>query len=121
VDTIAVVINMRATTTEAMGKRDSRRDSADPSSVDDTSVPVTNATLTVPVAQLVSQYLEGRVDGLPATGVASFVLGWTSALELVRRTDVTLPDAPDNVREGIAQLCAAIEQATQAVLADPDD
>ena len=82
--------------------------------------PVTSPTLTVPVAQLVSQYLEGRVDGLPATGVASFVLGWTSALELVRRTDLTLPDAPDNVREGIAQLCAAIEQATQAVLADDD-
>lgn len=82
--------------------------------------PFTTPTLTVPVAQLVSQYLTGRVDGLPAAGVASFVLGWTSALELVRRTDLTLPDAPDIVREGIAQLCAAIEQATQAVLGEDD-
>jgi hypothetical protein len=82
---------------------------------------LTTPTLTVPVAQLVSQYLEGRLDGLSAPGVASFVLGWTSALELVRRTDVTLPDAPDNVRQGIAQLCAAIEQATQAVVAEDAD
>lgn len=112
---------MRATQQTEVNALSDNPGSAAKSPSADSSTPVTTPTLTVPVAQLVSQYLEGRLDGLPAAGVASFVLGWTSALELVRRTDVTLPDAPDNVRQGIAQLCAAIEQATKAVLADPED
>jgi hypothetical protein len=97
------------------------RNLVDRSSGTDASLVPTSPTLTVPVARLVAQFLEGRVDGLPASKVAAFVLGWTSALELVRRTDITLPDAPDNVRQGIDLVCAVVEQATRAVLADPDE
>jgi hypothetical protein len=81
---------------------------------------VSGPTLAIPIARLVAQYLVGRVDGLPAPQVAAFVSGWTSALELVRRTELTLPDAPDVTREEIARLCGAIEQAQRTVLADPD-
>jgi hypothetical protein len=69
----------------------------------------------------VEQLLLGRLDGLDAARVAAFVSGWSSALELVRRTDLTLPRAPKELEEAIAKLVSAIEAAQRAALADPDD
>lgn len=73
----------------------------------------------MPLTHLVEQLLIGRVDGLEAAQVAAFVSGWTSALELVRRTDLTLPGAPVELTEAIAKLVSAIEAAQRAALADP--
>ncbi len=70
---------------------------------------------------MVHELLIGRLDHLDAPGVAAFVSGWSSALELVRRTDLTLPGASKELEEAIAELVSAIEAAQRAVLADPDD
>jgi hypothetical protein len=68
---------------------------------------------------LVAQFLLGRVDGLGAPQVAAFVSGWSSALELVRRTDLTIPSASQEVKRAVARLVEAIERARETALADP--
>jgi len=40
---------------------------------------------------LVRELLMARTEGLPAPALAAFVSGWTSVLELLRRTDLTMP------------------------------
>lgn len=69
--------------------------------------------------QLVAQFLLGRVDGLGAPQVAAFVSGWSSALELVRRTDLTIPLASQEVKRAVDRLVEAIERARETALADP--
>jgi hypothetical protein len=73
------------------------------------------------LARLVEQILVARVDGLQGPQVAAFVSGWSSALEVIRRTDLLLPSASPEVRRAIADMVAAIEHAQSIVLADPDD
>jgi hypothetical protein len=68
---------------------------------------------------LVAQFLLGRVDGLGAPQVAAFVSGWSSALELVRRTDLTIPSASQEVKRAVDRLVEAIERARETALADP--
>jgi len=76
----------------------------------------------VPLETLVGQLLLGRMEGLGASGVAAFLLGWSSALELLRRTDLVLPTADDEVRRALRQLVDTLERAQRAVLEDePDD
>jgi hypothetical protein len=70
--------------------------------------------------QLVAQFLLGRVDGLGAPQVAAFVSGWSSALELVRRTDLTIPLASQEVKGAVVHLVEAIERARQTALDDDD-
>jgi hypothetical protein len=65
---------------------------------------------TVPLEILVQQLLLGRLEGLSAPQVAAFLRGWTSALELLRRTDLTLPDASHEVRAAVAAMLARIER-----------
>lgn len=72
----------------------------------------------LPLQSLVRQYLLGRTEGLGASQVAAFVSGWTSALELVRRTDVMLPAASEEVRAALASLVAELERAQEVALAD---
>ena len=69
--------------------------------------------------QLVAQFLLGRVDGLGAPQVAAFVSGWSSALELVRRTDLTIPLASQEVKRAVDRLVEEIERARETALADP--
>ena len=73
----------------------------------------------LPLSSLVAQFLAGRVEGLGAPQVAAFVSGWTSALELVRRTDLTIPSEPDAVKAAVLRLVEAIETAQRTALADP--
>lgn len=75
----------------------------------------------VPLERMVEQLLLGRLDGLDGPSVAAFVSGWSSVLEIIRRVEVTLPDATPEVVEAFRQLSSAIELAQRAVLADPDD
>lgn len=74
-----------------------------------------------PVQRLVEQLLVGRLDGLEARAVAAFLSGWSSALELIRRVDLTMPDASPEVIDSIRRLVSAVERAQCAVVADPDD
>jgi hypothetical protein len=74
-----------------------------------------------PVQRLIEQLLIGRLDGLDGRAVAAFLSGWSSALELVRRVDLTMPDATPEVAESIRQLVSAIDQAQRAIVADRND
>lgn len=75
----------------------------------------------VPLQTLLGQLLLGRMEGLGAPGVAAFLLGWSSALELLRRTDVVLPTADGEVRHALQQLVDTLERAQRAVLEDDPD
>lgn len=74
-----------------------------------------------PLSLLVRELLLGRVEGLTAPQLAAFVLGWGSMLELLRRTDLTLPDASQEVHDAIAEIVAEVERAQADVLDDPAD
>lgn len=73
------------------------------------------------VARLVKQFLVGRVDDLDAQGVAAFVSGWTSALELMKRTDLILPDADEAVTDAVVRLVSLIESVQREVLTDEEE
>lgn len=75
----------------------------------------------VPLQILVGQLLLGRTDGLSASGVAAFLLGWSSVLEILRRPDVALPDASQETRQALVELVKTLEQAQRVALSDGDD
>ena len=70
---------------------------------------------------LVRQLLLDRTEGLSAAQVAAFVSGWTSALELVRRSDLLMPTADPAVTKAMAALLDAIEAAQVRTLGTGDD
>lgn len=55
---------------------------------------------------------------MDATATAAFVYGWTSALELARRTELTMPAQPPDIRDLVAQAIEAIEASRRRVLSD---
>lgn len=69
---------------------------------------------------LVRELLLARTEGLEPRQLAAFVSGWTSALELLARTDLTLPDAEAGIRDAVAEVIGRIEHAQRNVL-DTDD
>ncbi|MEM6990082.1 MAG: hypothetical protein AAF721_06280 [Myxococcota bacterium] len=71
-----------------------------------------------PLRQLVQQLLLGHLEDLDARGTAAFVRGWSSALELVARTELTAPDATPQVQAAVANAVARIETARRQVLDD---
>lgn len=74
-----------------------------------------------PLALLVRQLLLSRSDGLAPAQLAAFVQGWTSALELMARTDLTVPEAEPAVHGAIATLIGRVEVASREVLSGDDD
>lgn len=74
---------------------------------------------TTPLPILVRQFLLGRTEGLAAPQVAAFISGWTSALELLRRTDLLLPGASQEMRAAMALLLDELDRAQDVALADP--
>lgn len=76
---------------------------------------------TDPLVDLVETYLLERTRDLSAPQTAAFVAGWTSALELLHRTDLTLPGAPPAIVRAIATLIERISAAQVAALDDPED
>ncbi len=70
---------------------------------------------------MVQQLLLGRTEGLAPNQVAAFISGWTSLLDLLKRTELCLPDAPEAVREALVELVEAIERAQDTVLGDDDE
>lgn len=71
------------------------------------------------LSALVKQLLLGRLDGLSGPQVAAFILGWSAMLDLLRRTDLTAPDATEEVRTAIEAVVARIERAQAAALEEP--
>lgn len=75
----------------------------------------------VPLSTLVEQYLLGRTDGLSAPQVAAFISGWSSALEVVRRVDLTHPGSPEETKRVVEAIVDAIEEARRRVLEQDED
>lgn len=73
-----------------------------------------------PLRDVIRQLLLGRSEDLDARGLAAFLSGWCAALEVVRRLDVALPEASNDVRVALELLLDRIEQARCDALADPD-
>mgnify|MGYP007032564662 FL=1 len=74
-----------------------------------------------PVQRLIQQLLVARLEGLDGRAVAAFLSGWSSALDLIRRIDLTMPDAEPKVVETVRGLVSLIERAQHATFEDPDD
>lgn len=70
--------------------------------------------------RLVQQLLLARTEGLGPRELAAFVDGWSSMLELVGRSDLSLPDAAPELRAGLCDVVAAIRRAQARVLDDED-
>lgn len=76
-------------------------------------------TVTVdPLVMLVQQLLLAATDDLPPAAMAAYVAGWTAALELVERTDLTMPRAEAAVHVAIAEAIARIRFAQRLALDD---
>jgi len=75
-----------------------------------------------PVVLLVRQLLLAGSDGLSAPQLAAYIAGWTAALELVERSDLTLGSgAADPTHAAVARLVRRIREAQRAALGDDDD
>lgn len=68
--------------------------------------------------RLVHQMLLVRSDDLDAVSTAAFIRGWSSAMEVVQRTDLTVPSASEAVRTTIDQIVETIDAARRRVLDD---
>lgn len=55
-------------------------------------------------------------EDLPAPQVAAYLSGWSSALELVRRTDLTMPSASEDLHRAVAAVVTALDAAARSVL-----
>ncbi len=74
--------------------------------------------MSTPLHILVQQLLFGRTEGLSAPQLAAFVDGWSSLLDLLERPEVCLPEASDEVREGLSALAQRIREAQEEILDD---
>ena len=68
------------------------------------------------LSRLVSQSLMAHGEELPAPQVAAYLSGWSSALDLVRRTDLTMPTASAELHRAMAAVVAALDAAARSVL-----
>ncbi|MGH1345240.1 MAG: hypothetical protein ACRBN8_27000 [Nannocystales bacterium] len=66
--------------------------------------------------RLVSQSLMAHGEELPAPQLAAYLSGWSSALDLVRRTDLTMPTASAELHRSMAAVVAALDAAARSVL-----
>lgn len=66
--------------------------------------------------RLVAQSLMAHGEDLPAPQLAAYLSGWSSALDLVRRTDLTMPSASDELHRAMASVVAALDAAARSVL-----
>ncbi|MBK6919657.1 MAG: hypothetical protein IPH07_19845 [Deltaproteobacteria bacterium] len=74
-----------------------------------------------PLALLVRELLLSRSEGLAPAQLAAFIQGWTSALELLARTDLTVPEVEPVVHAAVATLVGRVEAASREVLSEDED
>jgi len=67
---------------------------------------------------LVHELLLVRTEPLEAAQIAAFMDGWSSLLDLIRRTDLLFPNASEDQVEWIAMIVERIRSAQAAVLDD---
>ncbi len=67
---------------------------------------------------LVQELLLQRTEGLEGLQLAAFIDGWSSLLDLVRRTDLIVPEARPDVADALALLVERVRAAQAAVLDD---
>ena len=83
---------------------------------------MTDDTPTTDVLELlVRELLLARTEGLSAPALAAFVSGWTSVLELLRRTDLTLAGEDPSVVSAVDRVIDRVEQAQREILQRGDD
>lgn len=70
--------------------------------------------------RLIREHLLERSDGMPPASLAAFIAGWSSALELLRRSDAIRPWVTPELHRWVGTLLDAIEAASAAELADED-
>jgi hypothetical protein len=73
-----------------------------------------------PLVLLVRALLLAGTEGLGAAQVAAYVSGWTAALDLVERTDLTAMGDPD-LGAAVADLVRRIRDAQRSALNDDDE
>lgn len=73
-----------------------------------------------PLVLLVRALLLAGTEDLGASQVAAYVSGWTAALDLVERTDLTAPGDPE-LRSAVSDLVARIRDAQRSALSDDDE
>lgn len=57
-------------------------------------------------------------EELPGPQIAAYLSGWNNALELLRRTDLTMPTASAEMHRAVAAVVAALDAAARSVLDD---
>lgn len=75
-------------------------------------------TLPSDLDRLVRELLLARTEDLSPPQLAAFVAGWTSVLDLVDRTDLTLPHAPGELHGAVHEIVGEIKAAQRRVLDD---
>ncbi|MBL4686187.1 MAG: hypothetical protein JKY37_16460 [Nannocystaceae bacterium] len=70
---------------------------------------------------LVQQLLLGHVDELDARCTAAFVQGWSSALALMRRSEITAAGASVEVQAAVTTAVDRVEAARRQVLDDDSE
>ena len=71
-----------------------------------------------PLELLVRELLLERTESLEGPQLAAFVDGWSSLLDLVRRTDLLLPGAAPELVDAVAEIVEGIRAAQTKVLDD---
>ncbi len=74
-----------------------------------------------PLVLLVRALLLAGTEGLGATQVAAYVSGWSAALDLVERTDLTAREGDPDLRSAVADLVRRIRDAQRSALNDDDE
>lgn len=67
---------------------------------------------------LIRELLLERTEKLDAVALSAFLDGWSGMLDLMRRTDLLLPHADEEVRNAVAELVEQIREAQYAALDD---
>lgn len=75
----------------------------------------------MPLQNVIGQLLLGRTEGLSAAGVAAFLLGWSTALEVLARPELLLPELDPQVHTALAEVVKRLERAQKAALEEESD
>ena len=67
---------------------------------------------------LVRELLLERTRDMDPPQLAAYIDGWSSLLDLVRRTRLTLPRADDDIHAAVAEMVERIRAAQSAALED---
>lgn len=73
-----------------------------------------------PLVALVRQQLLAGTDGLASRELAAYVAGWGAALDLIERTDLTVPASEPELHATVAEIVRRVRVAQHLALGDDD-